>query len=161
MQISQKMTDGLNAQAGREYGAFLQYVAMAAWCEEQGLPSLTAFFYKQSDEESEHGRKIVRYLGEVGATVVLPALPQPKTNYPSIEAAMRHFLELEEGVTRAIHALVEQAQAEKDHTTNQFLQWYVAEQREEMASATHLLQAAQRLGEERAILLDQFVAGKA
>jgi ferritin len=157
MLIQPKLIDGLNAQIGREYGAFLQYAAMAAWCEEQGLHSLSVFFFKQSDEESQHGRKLVQYLCDVGGAVSIPALPKPKTDYPSVEAALKHFLEMEKEVTRAIFALVELAQAEKDHSTYEFLQWYVAEQREEVASASHLLQTAQKFGEDRILLMDQLL----
>ena len=71
MLIGHKMTDGLNAQVGREYGAAMEYVAMGAWFEEQGLPGFANFFYKQGTEETEHGFKLVRYLGECGAHVQL------------------------------------------------------------------------------------------
>ena len=40
---------------------------------------------------------------------------------------------------RAINDLVDIALAEKDHPTNSFLQWFVAEQVEEVATVTELL----------------------
>jgi ferritin len=154
MLIGKKMTDELNAQVGREYGASMQYVAMAAWLEEQGFTGFASFFHAQADEERGHGRKIVDYLGEVGGRVDLPALPKPRADYGSVEQALEHFLELEEGVTRAIYSLVELAVAEKDHSANQFLQWYVKEQREEVSSARGLLDKARAFGAERIGILD-------
>jgi ferritin len=157
MLIARRMTEELNAQIGREYAASMQYVGMAAWFEERGLRGLAGHFYKQAAEESEHGLKIVKYLGEVGGTVVIPAIAKPRVEYSSAEQALEHFLELEEGVTRAIYALVELAQAEKDHSANQFLQWYVEEQREEVSSARTLVEMARRFGEERIPLMDSLI----
>ena len=154
MLIDRKMTDELNAQIGREFSAALQYVGMAAWFDERGFPGFAGFFYKQAEEENEHGLKIVKYLGEVGGKVSIPKIPAPRTDYAKVEDALRHFVEMEEGVTRAIYSLVEIAQAESDHSANQFLQWYVEEQREEVSSARALLERAQRFGEDRIPIMD-------
>jgi ferritin len=154
MLIGKKMIDGLNAQLGREYSAAMQYLAMAAWFDGEGLKGLAGFFFKQSAEESEHGLKIVHYLGEVGGTVLIPAIEQPKTDYADVEAALQDFLDMEHAVTRAVYELVELAQAEKDHSANQFLQWYVAEQREEVSSAQELLDTARCYGPERIPMMD-------
>ena len=152
--IGKKMTEGLNAQIGREYSAAIQYFAMGAWFEEQGLTGFATFFFKQGDEENEHGMKFVRYLGEVGGHVSMPAIAKPKDSFGSVGEALQQFLKMEEDVTRAIYELVELAGAEKDHSAFEFLQWYVSEQREEVASATSLLDRFKRFGEERAVLLD-------
>jgi len=158
MLIGRKMTDGLNAQIGREYGAAMEYVAMGAWFEEQGLPGFAAFFYKQGTEETEHGFKLVRYLGECGAHVAIPAIPKPKDVYGSVTEALEKFLAMEQEVTRAIFDLVELAQAEKDHSAFEFLQWYVAEQREEVSSAAGILERARHFGDERIAMLDGSLA---
>jgi ferritin len=154
MLIDGKRTAGLNAQIGREFSASMQYVSMAAWFAEKGLGGFAEFFHKQAAEETEHGLKIVRYLGDVGGTVEIPEIARPRSDYATVEDALRHFVEMEEEVTRAIYALVELAQSEKDHSGNHFLQWYVEEQREEVTSARTLLEKAQRFGEERMLLLD-------
>ncbi|MEZ5063731.1 MAG: ferritin [bacterium] len=152
--IGSKMNEALNAQIGREFGASYQYYALAAWFEEQGLPGFAKFFFRQGQEENEHALKIVHYLGEVGGHVVIPAQPQPKSTYESALAAIESFLAAEQDVTRAIYELVDLATAEKDHSAFEFLQWYVSEQREEVANATGLLDRARRFGEERVVLLD-------
>ena len=154
MLIDRKMTDGLNQQIGREYGAAMEYLAMGAWFDEQGLSGFANFFYKQGAEENEHGFKIVRYLAECGAHVAIPAIPKPQDTYESVLGALEKFLSMEQGVTRAIFELVELAQSEKDHSAFQFLQWYVAEQREEVSSATALLDKARHYSEERIAILD-------
>ena len=160
MQIGSRVTDALNEQIGREFFASLQYVAMAAWFEEQGLPGFASFFYKQAGEENGHALKIVRYVAEVNGKVAIPSIAQPRREWGSIQELLRHFLEAEEDVTRRIWALVALSQAEKDLSTAQFLQWFVAEQREEESAARSLLDRAQRLGEERAALLDATLGGE-
>jgi len=154
MMIGKKMTDALNAQIGREYSASIEYLALGAWFEEQGLDGFAKFFYGQSAEENGHGLKIVKYLGEVGGRVSIPAIAKPRDSHDSVIAALERFLAMEEEVTRAIYELVSLASAEKDHSAHQFLQWYVEEQREEVSSATTLLEKARRFGEERVVILD-------
>lgn len=160
MQIGSRVTDSLNAQIGREFFASLQYVAMAAWFEEQGLPGFAKFFFKQAAEENAHALKIVRYVAEVDGKVAIPTIAEPRREWGSIQEVLRAFLEAEEDVTRRIWALVELAQAEKDLSTFQFLQWFIEEQREEESSARSLLDRAKRLGEERAALLDSTLGGE-
>jgi len=154
MMIDARMADGLNQQIGREYSAAFEYLAMGAWFEGQGLDGFAAFFYKQATEENEHGFKIVRYLGEVGGHVVIPAIAKPRASFDSVIAALERFLAMEQEVTRAIYELVELASREKDHSAFQFLQWYVEEQREEVSSASSLLDRARHFGEERVVMLD-------
>lgn len=154
MTIDRKMTDGLNAQIGREFAAAIQYVAMSAWFNERGLDGFAKFFFAQAEEENEHGKKMVRYLGEVGAHVSMPGIEKPRDSFASVTEAIEQFLSMEQEVTRAIHGLVELARTENDHSTFEFLQWYVAEQREELASAGSLLERVKQFGEDRAILLD-------
>jgi ferritin len=154
MQIGSKMADAMNAQIGREFFAALQYVAMSAWFEEKALPGFAGFFAKQAAEENEHALKLVRYLGEVGAHVTIPSIEAPRHDWTTVEAVIRTFLEAELEVTSRIHALVDLSLAEKDHSSFQFLQWYVEEQREEVSSAQSVLDRVRRIGEERVALLD-------
>jgi ferritin len=160
MKLSPKLTDSLNSQIGREFFAQVQYVAMAAWFEEQGLPGFAKFFYKQAAEETQHALKFVRYLADVDGKVAIPAITEPRREWGSVQDAIRGFLEAEEDVTRRIWAMVEVAQADKDLSTFQFLQWFVAEQREEESSARSLLDRTIRLGEERVALLDVSLGGE-
>ncbi|MFN8177184.1 MAG: ferritin [bacterium] len=160
MKLSAKLTESVNAQIGREFFASIQYVAMAAWFEEQGLPGFAKYFYKQATEENEHALKFVRYVAEVDAQVAIPAIPEPRRGWSTVQDVLRAYLEAEEDVTRRIWAIAETAQAEKDLSTLEFVQWFVAEQREEESSARSLLDRAKRLGEERVALLDATLGGE-
>lgn len=159
MMIGKKMTTALNAQIGREFAAAMQYVAMGAWFEEKGLEGFAKFFFAQGAEEYGHGMKMVRYLGEVGGHVAMPAIDKPVDKFTGVTKAIERFLSMEQDVTTAIYELVDLARAEKDHSAFEFLQWYVSEQREEVASANSLLEKVKHFGEERAILLDSSMGG--
>ncbi len=137
--ISKSLNDALNAEIGLEFFAHHQYVAMAVYFASRSLDRLADFFYRQAEEEKEHGLKIINYLVEVGGTVVIPAVPQPKQDFTSAEELAQAFLDQEKHVTEQFRKMDAQALQEGDYITHEFLQWFHAEQREEMATAAKLL----------------------
>lgn len=153
--LSDKMVDELNAQLGRELSAANQYLAMAIHLDARSLKELSGFFYRQSEEERAHAMKFVHYLLQADATPVVPAIPEPLADFESIEKIAQMGLDREQEVTRCIHALVDLALSEKDHTTNHFLQWFVEEQLEEEATFTELLDVVRQ--SENLLLVEQYV----
>ncbi|MDR7555079.1 MAG: ferritin [Armatimonadota bacterium] len=160
MLISERMNVALNEQIGREFGASLQYVNIAAHFAEQNLPVLAAHFYRQAEEEREHALRIVRYVTDAGGHVAIPAVPGPKTQFATAEEAVKLSLEWEQEVTRQIHRLMDLAVKETDYTTQQMLQWFVEEQLEEVASMEELLSVVRRAGEGGLLLVEEFLARK-
>lgn len=158
MLISQKMNDAINAQIGREFGAFLQYVAIAAHFDGQSLPRLGKHFYRQAEEERQHAMRFVQYLIDAGARVVIPAVSAPKSSFATAEEAVKLSLDWEEEVTRQIHALLELALKESNYTTQQFLQWFVEEQLEEVSSMDKLLSVVRRAGEGGLLFVEDYLA---
>ncbi len=158
MLISQKMNDAINTQIGREFGAFLQYVAIAAHFDGQSLPRLAAHFHRQADEERQHAMRFVQYLIDAGARVVIPAVGAPKSSFATAEEAVKLSLDWEEEVTRQIHALLELALKENNYTTQQFLQWFVEEQLEEVSSMDKLLSVVRRAGEGGLLFVEDYLA---
>jgi len=144
MKPSDELTGALNAQVGHELAASHQYVAIAAYFDAEALPQLALFFYRQADEEREHAMKIVKFLLDVGGTVEIPAVPAPRAGFASAEEAVSLALDNENEVTRQIFALVERARDDKDYIALRFLDWFVDEQREEMATMGALLQVVRR-----------------
>ena len=71
---------------------------------------------------------------------------------------MKLSLDWEVEVTKQIHPLVNLATQESDHTTYNFLQWSVEEQLEEVSSMDQLLQVVRRAGEERLLLVEDYLA---
>jgi len=72
-------------------------------------------------------------------------------------AAFGQVYEHEQKVTGLINNLVTLAISEADHATNNFLQWFVAEQVEEESSADEIVQKLRLLGEDRSglFMVDQ------
>jgi ferritin len=158
MLISQKMNETINAQIGREFGAFLQYVAIATHFDGQSLPQFAHHFSRQADEERDHAMRFIRYLVDAGARVVIPAVGAPKSGFATAEEAVKLSLDWEQEVTRQIHAILELAQKENDHTTQQVLQWFVAEQLEEVSSMDKLLSVVRRAGEGGLLSVEEYLA---
>ena len=104
---------------------------MSAWCDHKGLMGCAHFLKRQSDEEHDHMMKLVEYLQEVDGRPVIPSIDQPPKDFEDINSLFENVLAHEQKVTQAINDLVEFATQDKDHSTYNFLQWYVEEQREE------------------------------
>ncbi len=158
MLINQKMNTAINEQIGREFGASLQYVAIAAHFDAQGLPELAGHFYRQAGEERDHAMRFVRYVVDAGGHVTIPAVAGPTSDFTTAEQAVKLSLDWEEEVTRQIYALVDLARKENDHTTQNALQWFVEEQLEEVSSMSQLLSVIRRAGEGGLLLVEQYVA---
>ncbi len=146
MMLSKKMEDALNSQIALEGNASAIYLAMATWCDQQALAGCAEFFYAQSEEEREHMLKILHYVNDMDGTVIVPAVSQPKASYDSIQDLFQCVYEEEKKVTKAIYDLLSISESENDHATTLFLQWYVAEQREEEAQIRTILDKIKLIG---------------
>lgn len=155
--ISKKLADGVTAQIGNELSASHQYIAIATYFDEEGLPALATHFYKQSLEERDHAMRFVKMLLEAGAAVKVPAVPAPKTGFKNAAEAVKLALDSEMRVTAQINALMDQAIADKDHGNKNALEWFVNEQREEMSSMDTLLRMVKRAGESGLFFVENFL----
>jgi ferritin len=146
MLISKVLEEAFNVQVGREFGASLQYVNIAAYFDADDLPELAAFFYRQSDEERMHAMKFVKYVIDAGGQVRVPGVEEPKYDFASAEEAGQAALAWEEEVTAQINGLMDMAISQNDHIAQDFLRWFVTEQLEEVSTMTTLLNVIRRAG---------------
>ncbi len=145
--LENKIEQALNDQIAMEgYASFL-YLSMASWCEQQGLEGTSQFFYRQSAEEHDHMMRIFRYILEMDGKAVSPEVKQPPQKFESIQKIFDDVYEHEQKVTRSISKLVELADEMDDHTTYQFLQWFVLEQREEETLVRSILDKLKIIGD--------------
>jgi bacterioferritin B len=158
MVVSQKVVDPINEQIGNEFSAMLQYYAIAAHFGAEALPELSAHFQKQAEEEKEHALRFIQFLLDAGARVNIPAVAAPQAHFETAEDAVKLSLGQEERVTAQINALVSLAKTESDYTTDNFLQWFVQEQLEEVASMEQLLRVVQRAGEANLLRVEEYLA---
>jgi ferritin len=156
MALSKKLNAAINQQIGSEFGASLQYVAIANHFAEEGLPACCAFFTKQGDEERAHAMRFVKYVLDSGGHVEIPSIPAPKHAFKSVVDAIELSLNWEQEVTAQINRLMDLAVKEDDFLTQNFLHWFLTEQVEEIATMDTLLKAAQRAGP-NVLLLEDFV----
>ncbi len=159
MMISKNMNAAINKQVGAEFGASLQYVAMASHFAEQSYPVLAAHFFKQAGEERDHAMRFVKYVLETGGHLELPPIPAPKNSFKSAEEAVALALEWEKNVTDMINKLVALAIKEEDYLTQNMLGWFVKEQLEEVSSMDNLLRIVQRAGEKNLFYVESYLAG--
>ena len=146
MLIGNKVVDAINEQIGYEFSASLQYYAIAAHFAAEALPQLSGHFFKQAEEEKEHALRFIKYVVDAGGRAVIPALDAPQSGFKNPEQAVQLSLDQEVKVTHQINALVELARNENDYITINFLQWFLAEQLEEVSSMDNLLKIVQRAG---------------
>ena len=149
MKISQKMKKLLNEQITMEGIASNYYLSMASWSEITGYEGAANFFYLQADEERQHMLKIIHFLNGLGVEATIPEIKQPPKSFKSFESLFKTALQNEQTVTKSIHKMVEIAQKEKDHSSFDFLQWFVKEQVQEETKFEAILQKFNLIGRDK------------
>jgi ferritin len=149
--------DGLNAQVGYEFAASQQYVAIAVHYDAQTLPRLAAHFYRQAVEERNHAMMIVQYLLDANEQVQIPGVEAPQTSFADVVEPVRLALEQEKRVTEQISELAQLARGENDLVGEQFLHWFLQEQREEVSSMGALLTVVER-SRDNVMLIEDYLA---
>ena len=148
----------LNAHIANEYAASQQYVAIAVYYDQETLPQLAAHFYRQAVEERSHAHMIMQYLLDADLPVTVPAVAKPKTTFSDPVAPVRLALDQEREVTEQISRLASLAREENDLVGAQFLDWFLKEQREEVASMSELLSIVTRAAESNLLLAEEYLA---
>jgi len=139
-----RFTDALNQQIAYEFGASQQYIAIAVYYDAQTLPQLAAHFYRQAVEERNHAMMMVQYLLDADEDVVTPAVEAPQVSFSDVVGPVELALEQERRVTSQIQQLALTARDEVDLVAEQFMHWFLKEQREEVSSMSSLLDVVTR-----------------
>jgi ferritin len=158
MQIPQPVVDRLNEQIGHEFHAAHSYMAMACRFDSLGLKMMSAWFFKQGEEERQHAHKLMKYLLDVGAEVRLDAIDAPRGDLSNPVTIVQSALNQEMNVTRQIHELMALAEQHRDYATRSFLNWFVDEQVEEVSTMTDLLNIVQMAGPHQLLQVEGRIA---
>jgi ferritin len=134
----------LNEQIANEFAAHQQYVACAVYYDAETLPQLARFFYRQALEERDHAMMMIQYLIDADADVTIPGVAAPQTSFADLVAPVTLALEQEKRVTDQINGLAATAREAGDYTSEQFMQWFIKEQVEEVATMSDLLRVIER-----------------
>ncbi len=151
--VQDSIISKLNKQIKLEGQASAKYLAMAAWCDQNGFDHSASFFYSQSNEEREHMLKMFHYVSDMGGVAVSPAIAEPAAEYGSLREVFEAALESEINVTESINDIVGTCRKSNDYATENFMQWYVKEQVEEEFVIRRILELFEMLGEEPMQLL--------
>jgi ferritin len=152
-----RFTDALNEQIAYEFGASQQYIAIAVHYDAQTLPQLAAHFYRQAVEERNHAMIMVQYLLDADEEVVIPAVEAPQVSFPDLVAPVQLALDQEKRVTGQIQQLALTAREEGDLVAEQFMHWFLQEQREEVSSMSSLLDVVSR-SKDNVMFIEDFLA---
>lgn len=157
MKLNPKLAEALNRQINNELGASHTYLAMAAYFESQDLPGFALWFREQSAEEGTHAMRIFDFMAKRGGRIEVDDIAKPKADYASPVEALEHALKNEETVTGQINALFELAHEVKEFSTQNMLNWFLAEQTEEEDVVSQILDKTKAANGDRwnLLLLDQ------
>jgi len=150
--------EALNEQIAYEFAASQQYIAIAVHYDAESLPQLAAHFYRQAVEERNHAMMMVQYLVDADEPVRIPGVTEPQAAFDNPKAPVALALEQEKRVTKQIVALVGLAREEGNLVGEQFLHWFLTEQREEVASMSTLLAVLERAAETNLLLVEAYLA---
>jgi ferritin len=161
--IKEKVLKALDKQINMELNSSYIYLAMSSFFYEENLNGFAIWFRIQSEEEYGHAMKIFDYIHQANANVNLLNIDQPKSDWKTAIDVFEDTYKHEQKVTASIYSLVDLAIAEKDHATNNFLQWFVSEQVEEESTALTILEKVKLVGDNKngLFLLDRELGQRA
>lgn len=157
MLISKELAQAFNEQIGREFGASLQYISVAAHFHRKNLTLLSELFFKQADEERLHALKFVRYLLDTQGELAIPQIAAPVAAFATAEEAVQAALDWEYGVTGRITALMDLAVKQNDYLAQSFLGWFIDEQLEEVNKMDRLLGVIKQAGEKSLLMVEAYL----
>lgn len=138
--ITKKVEKALNEQINAELYSSYIYLSMSAYFENQNMKGFANWMRIQAQEELTHAMKFFDFVSERGGKVELKAIDKPESTWKGVLQVIEETYKHELFITSCINNLVNVAIAEKDHATNNFLQWFVSEQVEEEANVSEILE---------------------
>lgn len=145
--LNERVQKAINEQINAELYSSYMYAAMSMYFETEDMSGAAGWMKAQAAEELVHAEKLMDYVNERGGRVLLAAIEKPPVEWDSVLDAFQAALKHEEKVSSLINGLVTLAREEKDHMTDNFLQWFVAEQVEEEASASEVVRKIKLAGD--------------
>ncbi len=141
---AERFTRRLNEQIGNELAAHNQYLSCAVHYDALTMPQMAAFFYAQALEERTHALMMVQYLLDTDVPVLISGVEAPVASFDGVVAPVELALDQERRVAEQIDELLRIARDESDFASEQFMQWFIKEQVEEVATMSDLLAVVRR-----------------
>lgn len=153
--LNKTVEEFLNRQIEREEYSSNLYLSMAVWAETSGFSGIAEWFYAQADEERTHMLKFVKYVNDRGGKAIIGAVKQPPADFETINETFISVLKHEQFISQSINEVVGICIAEKDFTTQNWLQFFVNEQIEEEASVQLILDKLKLVGDTNLYMFDR------
>jgi len=157
--LPKKVEDILNVQVDKEGYSSHLYLSMAVWAETEGLGGIADWLYDQAEEERMHMLKIVKYITERDGKAQIASLKEPPASFDGVKKMFEQILEHERFISASINEIVQVCIDEGDHTTHNWIQWFVTEQIEEEASVKAILDKLKLVGEHHMYMFDRDIMG--
>jgi ferritin len=157
--LTKKVESILNEQIEKEGYSSNLYLAMASWSEAEGFEGISKWLYAQAEEEHKHMLKLLHYVNDRDGKALVPAFKKPPVTFKSILDMFKEVLKHEQFISTSINEIVAVCVAEKDFTTQNWVQWYVNEQIEEEKNAQSILDKLKLLGNGPLYMFDRDIMG--
>ena len=144
--INVDVMDMLNEQIAKEAHSSAVYLAMASWCDHNGLINSAEFLYTQSTEEREHMLRIFKFINDNGGTAFSPEISNINHDFNSLQEIFETALDQEIQITKSINNIVAKCRKVQDFGSENFLQWFVQEQMEEENQFRRILEMFDLMG---------------
>lgn len=147
--MNEKLRVLFETQITKEMESAYLYLGMSKYFSEKGLKGFATWFKKQAEEEMEHAHKFIDYLLDQDIEFDFADVKYIKVDYTDLIGPFKKQLEHEKLVTSLIFDLYNKAVEVNDLFAQQFLVWFVNEQREEEETAKELLDTMEFIGDEK------------
>ncbi len=147
--LTTEMVKKLNDQLNLEYYSSNLYLQMSAWCDDQNFSSFAKFLRDHAGEEREHMERLFDYVLDCGSLAMIGQIAAPQSQFESLLDVFKIAYKHELCITQKINELVDYALTQKDYSTFNFLQWYVAEQHEEEKLFKTIVDKLELVGENK------------
>jgi ferritin len=154
MEISDSLFVSFNKQYGMEIGNFSVYQNLANIADSLKWDGFSAFFKEYALDEITHAQKIADFIVARGKTPFVDTIPNPGIgNILTPAEWVATAYKKAQGYTALIKSVYEQCIKENDYDGQEFLRWYIAEQRRVEQVFFDIQQQISRTGSNAALLL--------
>lgn len=151
--ISKKVAEELLKQVNREFLSERLYIAMEYYFKSLDLNGYARLFNDYALEERNHAYKMLEFLDEHNCSTTISGIEDVLTSYASPKDVFEKAYAHEIQVTKWITDIYKLSIKEGDIASQQFLDWYIEEQREEEDKMLERLNRLKLAGDNMAAIL--------
>ena len=150
--ISEKLNNAINEQITAEMWSSNLYLSMSFYLQKEGFDGFATWMRKQSQEELEHAYDLADYVAKRGGVAKVGKIDDVPQEWKDATDVFENVFKHECLVSDLIDKLVDEAAAENDKASQDFLWGYVREQVEEEATAQGILEKLKKCKDYASVL---------